>query len=272
VNVAPVNQAPTLNPLTALTLNYNSAAQTVSLAGITSGADNEFQALTVKAVSSNTKLIPNPTVAYSSPLSTGTLTLKPAANSSGSATITVTVSDGGASNNAVTRTFTVTVKTQAASLAAPKLSSMPKSQVVLTGKTATFSVSATGSGTLKYQWKYNGTNVAGATGTSLTVKSCTPKQAGLYTVSVSNSGGSITSTPASLVVAATPAAVLVPAASQGGALTFDVAGVTGYKYAVQYTTNLARWIPVRTNTAPFTFSDTNSVPAERKFFRTVYIP
>ncbi|HWW01967.1 MAG TPA: Ig-like domain-containing protein [Candidatus Acidoferrum sp.] len=109
VTVNPVNQPPTLNPLSNLTLNENAPAQTVNLSGIGSGAPNEVQTLTVAATSFNPGLIPNPVVVYTSPNATGTLTFTPVANASGSSVITVTVNDGGASNNIVSRTFTVTV-------------------------------------------------------------------------------------------------------------------------------------------------------------------
>ena len=61
------------------------------------------------ASSSNPGLIPNPAVNYTSPNATGTLKFTPVANNSGTATITVTVNDGGTSNNIVTQSFTVTV-------------------------------------------------------------------------------------------------------------------------------------------------------------------
>ena len=106
---AVVNQPPTLNALSNIARNEDAGLQTVSLSGIGPGATNEVQTLTVTASSANTALIPNPTVTYTSPNSTGTLTFTPVANASGSALITVTVNDGQATNNTVTRTFTVTV-------------------------------------------------------------------------------------------------------------------------------------------------------------------
>jgi fibronectin type 3 domain-containing protein len=109
VTVNPVNQPPTLNALANMTINENAAAQTVSLSGISSGAANEFQTLTVTATSSNTGLIPNPTITYTSPNTTGSIAFTPVAYGSGSATITVTVNDGGTSNNIVSQSFTVTV-------------------------------------------------------------------------------------------------------------------------------------------------------------------
>ena len=54
------NQPPTLNALANVTINESAGLQTVNLSGITSGATNESQTLTVTASSSNTGLIPNP--------------------------------------------------------------------------------------------------------------------------------------------------------------------------------------------------------------------
>jgi hypothetical protein len=109
VIVSAVNQPPTLNPLANLTISENAGLQTVNLSGITSGAANEIQTLSVTAVSSSPALIPNPTVSYTSPALTGSLSYTPVANANGTATITVTVNDGGASNNLVTRSFMVTM-------------------------------------------------------------------------------------------------------------------------------------------------------------------
>ncbi|MEO7678272.1 MAG: Ig-like domain-containing protein, partial [Verrucomicrobiota bacterium] len=109
VSVSAVNQSPTLNVLNNRSINENAGAQTVNLSGITSGAANELQTLSVTAVSSNPGIIPNPTINYTSPNATGSLTFTPLAFAYGSSTITVTVNDGGASNNVITRAFTVTV-------------------------------------------------------------------------------------------------------------------------------------------------------------------
>ena len=114
VNLTAVNDAPTVTAIANPTAVLEDAgAQTVSLAGISTGATNESQALTVTAVSSRPGLIPNPTVSYASPAATGTLTYTPAADSSGTATITVVVKDdGGVAEggvDSVTVSFAVTV-------------------------------------------------------------------------------------------------------------------------------------------------------------------
>ena len=109
VTVNPVNQPPTLNVLGNLAINENAGAQNVALAGISSGATNENQTLTVTAVSSNPALIPNPTLTYTSPNTTGSLTFTPVSNAFGSANVSVTVNDGGTSNNVITKIFSITV-------------------------------------------------------------------------------------------------------------------------------------------------------------------
>src|SRR5205807_675756 len=73
----------------------------------------ETQNLTVTATSSNPALIPDPSIIYTSPNSTGSLHYTPVANQSGSAVITVKVQDDGGTANGgvdtITRTFSVSV-------------------------------------------------------------------------------------------------------------------------------------------------------------------
>jgi hypothetical protein len=111
VHVLPVNDAPTLATITnPAAINEDSGQQTVNLSGIGRGASNEIQTLTITATSSNTALIPHPTVVYTSPNATGSLRYTPVPNAFGSAVITVTVNDGESINATFSRTFTVSVK------------------------------------------------------------------------------------------------------------------------------------------------------------------
>ncbi|MCA1683599.1 MAG: putative Ig domain-containing protein, partial [Actinobacteria bacterium] len=113
ITITPVNDQPTLDPIGDETVNEDAAQQTVSLSGIGSGAADESQTLSVTASSSNTALIPNPTIVYTSPNTTGSLNYTPVANQFGTVTITVSVKDnGGTANGGIdtkTRTFTVTI-------------------------------------------------------------------------------------------------------------------------------------------------------------------
>ena len=143
VTVNPVNQAPTLNTLADLTINESASQQTVNLSGIGSGAANESQTLTVTASSSNTGVIPNPTVTYTSPNATGSIRFTPVANAYGSATITVTVNDGGTSNNITSDTFTVTVNSVNQ---APTLSTLADLSINENASQQTVNLSGIGSG------------------------------------------------------------------------------------------------------------------------------
>ena len=69
----------------------------------------------------------------------------------------------------------------------------PQSQTVLWGTNATFWVAASGPAPLSYQWRFNGTNLAGANWTNLTIVNVQQANAGNYSVVVSNASGSITS-------------------------------------------------------------------------------
>ncbi len=109
VTVNPLNDPPTLDPIAIPgPKNENEGTQTVNLTGISAGG-GEAQTITVTAVSDNPGLVPNPTVHYTSPAPTGSLTYTPEPNTNGTARISVTVNDGGASNNIVTRTFEVII-------------------------------------------------------------------------------------------------------------------------------------------------------------------
>ena len=91
-----------------MVLDTTSGQQVVFLSGITSGSPDESQTLNLTAISSNPSIIPNPTVSYQSPSSSGTLTFAPG-KTSGTATITVTVDDGELSNHGFSRSFVVNV-------------------------------------------------------------------------------------------------------------------------------------------------------------------
>ena len=107
ITVTPVDDTPTLNDISDVSIAEDAAQQTVSLGGITSGASNEPQTLTVSIqANDNTGLIPGPTVTYHSPDTTGSLTFTPVADKNGTAHITVRVSDGSLTYD---RSFTVTV-------------------------------------------------------------------------------------------------------------------------------------------------------------------
>jgi glucose/arabinose dehydrogenase len=90
----------------------------------------------------------------------------------------------------------------------PVITQHPQNRIVPVGGTATFTVSATGTAPLSYQWKKNGVNITGATSATYTITNVQLSHAGTYTVTVSNSGGSVTSNPATLTVTTPPVAAI----------------------------------------------------------------
>ena len=88
---------------------------------------------------------------------------------------------------------------------APTFTTQPVSQSVVQGNGVTFTTTAGGTAPLTYQWKFNNTNIGLATGTSYTIASAQPTDAGNYSVAVSNSVGGISSSNAALTVFSPPA-------------------------------------------------------------------
>ena len=84
---------------------------------------------------------------------------------------------------------------------APTIATQPGSQTVTAGATGTFSVVASGTAPLGYQWEKNGTAITGATSASYTTPPTVAGDNGAsFTVVVSNSAGQVTSTAATLTV------------------------------------------------------------------------
>src|SRR2546421_62388 len=112
---------------------------------------------------------------------------------------------------------------------APSITTQPASQTVTVGQTATFTVVATGTAPLSYQWRKSGTAISGATAPTYTTPATTSADSGSqFTVVVSNTAGSVTSNAATLTVnaSATAPSITTQPASQtltvGQTATFTV--------------------------------------------------
>lgn len=107
VTVNAVNDAPSFDSIVNQTINEDSSLQTVDITNISQGPGETSQTISMSATSSDTSLIPNPSISGTG--ATRSLTYTPTTNKYGSATITVTANDGQSLNNLYSRTFTITV-------------------------------------------------------------------------------------------------------------------------------------------------------------------
>ena len=82
----------------------------------------------------------------------------------------------------------------------PAITLQPISRIPLTASSATLRVMAVGAGPLFYQWRFNATNLPGATNAVLVLAAVHPSDAGVYSVVVSNYLGAVTSSNAVLSI------------------------------------------------------------------------
>ncbi|MCH7701281.1 MAG: immunoglobulin domain-containing protein [Planctomycetes bacterium] len=154
----------------------------------------------------------------------GTILTIPGADSADAGDYDVVVTDGNGCS-AVSDTVTLTIGTEPTSDDGVTIESHPVSQTVCEGDGVTLSVSATGTADLTYQWSMNGVEIAGATGSTLTIDLAEIGDAGDYTVEVSDGTDSLNSNTATLAVAQSPTIITSPASQTidaGAAVTFSV--------------------------------------------------
>ncbi len=121
---------------------------------------------------------------------------------------------------------------------APTITAGPQSRTIPLGSPVTFSVVATGTAPLAYEWFHGATPLPAFTGPSLTLDAVTVADAGSYTVTVRNDSGHDTSAPALLTVDTTPVAPAITAAptdltlvaGTGGAFTVAATGTPPLTY------------------------------------------
>ncbi len=127
----------------------------------------------------------------------------------------------------------LTVNFQAVGNSPPVFTTQPQSEAAGEGGFALFSAIATGSPAPNYQWQLDGTNLPGATGSTLLLNNLTPKQAGKYSVAVTNLAGATNSSTVTLFIA--PTSLL----ATNGAITILTYNVAGNNSGTA--TNAANW-------------------------------
>ena len=82
----------------------------------------------------------------------------------------------------------------------PRFVTQPSPQTLLPGQTINLQAAASGQTPLSYQWQFNGTNLAGATATNLTIANAQVTNSGAYRLTASNSLGQVRSLDAIVTV------------------------------------------------------------------------
>lgn len=155
---------------------------------------------------------------------------------------------------------------------APAIAGEPNPVAVKVTSNATFTVSASGIPAPAFQWRLNGTNIAGANASRYTRTNAQYADAGNYSVLVTNVAGAVASSNALLsILTASPAELQaitwVPA---DGSIQLRIMGDPGATYYVQTSTNLVDWAPltnVTIQTGSLDLSLTGSTNDARRFFR-----
>ena len=156
---------------------------------------------------------------------------------SASGNYAVVISNAGGSVTSLVATLTVQA-------VPPGITSQPVSQSVFEGTNVTFTVAATGTAPLSYQWARNGSNIVGATNSSLNLTNVALSAGGDFTVLILNSGGFVASAVATLTVLPAPPGIATQPASR------TVSEGTNVSFAV-----------VATGTAPLSYQwNVNDVP------------
>jgi len=137
----------------------------------------------------------------------------------------------------------------------------PASQMVTAGQTATFTVTASGTAPLTYKWQKNGTNVGTNSASYTTPATTAADDNTIIRVTVSNTAGSMTSSPATLRVTAAPVAPAIttqPAGltvTAGQAATFNVVASGTMPLSYEWQKNGAN---VGTNSSTFSIPSTTT--------------
>ena len=153
---------------------------------------------------------------------------------------------------------------------APTITQQPADLTVTAGQPASFTVAATGTAPLAYQWQRNGVAIAGATTTTYTIAATVLGDSGaVFRAVVTNVAGSATSNNATLtVVAAAPVLTI----TQQPANTSVVAG-TSASFSVAATcssgTLLVQWQRSSGSGAALSFADIAGATALSYTFSTV---
>jgi len=226
VTVSAVNDAPVMSGFAAVVMDENTVSAPIAFT--VGDVETAAGALTVSASASDEGLLPAGSVIFGGAGTNRTLVLAPALNRHGTATVAVRVADP--EGAAVTNRFEVTVVQR---VFPPGIVTQPVGLTVTNGGAASFSIMATGSVPMFYQWKHLGIALPGATNAVLSLPTVGAADAGAYSVVVTNAVGSAVSLDAVLRVLVSPS--LVAISRVNGVVSVEVGTLAGLSYTLEFT-------------------------------------
>jgi len=129
----------------------------------------------------------------------------------------------------------------------PLITRQPQGTNVTIGSPVTFDVGVEGSPTLRFQWRFNGADIFGATTQGYTNSNVHAADGGDYSVVITNGVGATNSIDAHLTVTVPALRLTSPQRLATGSFQFYVSGVSNQPYVVEGSDNLTNWTPLNTN-------------------------
>lgn len=156
--------------------------------------------------------------------------------------------------------------------APPYITSQPQGLSVREGTNVTFTVVAGGTGPLTYQWRFNGTNLPGATASSFTRNQVQPVDAGDYSVLIANVAGTVASSTALLAVTVPqPLKFESVTLLANDELRLRISSDPGM-VTIQWSSNLVNWQTLTNLAHPggaIEFADPVAIETPQRFYRAV---
>ncbi|MCI0746758.1 MAG: family 10 glycosylhydrolase [Verrucomicrobia subdivision 3 bacterium] len=152
----------------------------------------------------------------------------------------------------------------------PTITMHPQSRTVRVGSNVTFTASATGTPPLTYQWQFNGSELAGATGPSFARVNVNTNHAGEYSLVVSNMAGTAQSSNALLTVTLPAAPSIQQVVILETGVRLWIASESGFPVQIEASQTLTNWAVLGTvtnTTGTATFLDGRATNRPGRFYR-----
>ncbi len=164
--------------------------------------------------------------------------------------------------------FRSIINTVNAGLQPPTIDEQPKSLTVNVGETATFMVNPGSKAPFQFQWQFTNFNIPEETKPELVLENVQMKDAGAYRVLLKNKGGELYSETVTLKVKPVP--VPIQTKVEDGQITFSAKLSPAQRYAIEASSDLAKWRAVRVGYAsnePIQYNLGIGKAAPARFFR-----